>query len=112
MASPTAGLVGPDDSVAFGDGTLEDFAFFQQPTGPDGGTGVPTAFATAGTNNITINALPAGSFNESSTGSFAQINDQAGNSFSSNIVLGSDVSGTIDTSSFDSGTVYLAFGTF
>ena len=111
LASPTASIVGTEMTVVFGDGTLEDFAFFQQPA-IDDGTQAPTAFATAGTGDITVNTLPANTFQENDTGSNVQINDPAGNSFTANLVRGSDVSGTIDTSAYDSGTVYVVFGTF
>lgn len=96
--------------LTLGDGTVEEYVFVNGVGTNDAAAGSANVYTSLGA-GISTPTFTAGTLGGSDQ--FAFVTDSTGTAFTSSTgIRGSNISWTVDTSAYDSGTVYAVFGTF
>lgn len=100
----------PTAPFTLGDGTVEEYLFFNASGVSDATAGSMNVYASSGT-SISNPVFPAGSLSGNKSNVALTLPDGVTQFTSNTGGNGSDLSGTIQTSGYSSGTVYFIFGT-
>ncbi|MGJ8643785.1 MAG: PEP-CTERM sorting domain-containing protein [Luteolibacter sp.] len=111
----TAGSASADGNptstpITLGDGTVEEYLFFNADGVSDTNAGSMNVYASSGT-SISNPTFPAGSLSGNKSNVALTLPDGSTMFTTNTGGNGSDLSGTIQTSGYSSGTVYFIFGT-